>query len=124
MTLLHRKRKSPVRKIRGELATGLGHFKSASGYAAEGMARSAAPRIDSALVAVGLRKRRRRRWPWVVGTVAAGTAVGVVGAMLWRRNNRSAPDMYRNDGPHADRFKFEPSPMESRVDHMAGASID
>ena len=116
-----RRRKNRAKQARNELLTGLGHLRSATAHAAQGVAESAAPRVDSALVAVGLRKRKPRRWPWVVGTVAAGTAVGIAGALLWRRNNTVDTDPFR-DRPQTEELKFEPSPREPRVDQMAGAA--
>lgn len=124
MILWKRRRpKSRVKRIRGELLTSFAHLRSATACAAEGVAEKAAPHVNTALTVVGLRKRPRRRWPWVVGTIAAGTAVGVAGAMLWRRNNSIEREMFRED-LRAEELKFEPSGMGTRVDQMAGATAD
>jgi hypothetical protein len=117
---LRRKPTSRVRQIRGELAEGFGHLKSATNNAAEGVAHRAAPHVDNALVAVGWRKRPRSRWPWIAGAIAVGTAVGVSAAML-RRNNRRAEEMMAEE-PDLKEFQFDSEPTERRSSQLAAAS--
>jgi hypothetical protein len=44
--------------------------------------------------AMALRGERRRRWPWVAGALAVGTAAGVVGGALMGRSSRPEWESY------------------------------
>ncbi|MGH8793471.1 MAG: hypothetical protein ACRDXX_12615 [Stackebrandtia sp.] len=45
------------------------------------------PHVDRALTAVGLRKRPRRRWPWIAASAIAVTAAASAAAVLLLRRN-------------------------------------
>lgn len=127
--LQRRKPKKRADQIRGDLRQGFDHLKSATITAGEGMASKAGPRVDNALTKVGLRKRPKRRWPWVAGAITLGTAVGVGGALMWRRNcqgtasdemhgeNRASQDRTRDD------LQFEKSTLDPSSAHLTGAGV-
>lgn len=115
-------------QMKGELVEGIGHLRSATSHAAAEAKERMAPAVDNALVAVGLRRKRRRRWPWVAGTVVAVTAAaGTAGVIMWRRNNARAIDeeLFADEPePTADDLTYQPPTMETRDRTMAGASAD
>lgn len=49
--------------------------------------------------ALALKGERARRWPWVVGALAAGTAVGLAAALVTRRNREPEWEEYDLDTP-------------------------
>ncbi|MFD0557702.1 hypothetical protein FB566_2988 [Stackebrandtia endophytica] len=118
--LKRRKPKNRAQLIRGELAEGFGHFRSATSHAANGAAERIAPRIDSALTIVGLRKKRRARWPWVAGAVAAGAAAGVAGAILLRRKREPIDDLFADD-PRTAALGYPEATIHERTEEFANA---
>ena len=115
-------------QMRGELAEGIDHLRSATAHAAAGAKERMGPAVDNALVAVGLRKRPRRRWPWVAGTAIAITAAaGTAGVIMWRRNNARAIDeeLFADEPePPAEDLTYPPPSMETHSRTMAGATAD
>ncbi|GAA4912899.1 hypothetical protein [Stackebrandtia albiflava] len=80
-----------------------------------------APRIDSALTIVGLRKKRRARWPWVAGAVAAGAAAAAAGLMLMRRGNEREDDLFADD-PRAEGLTYPEATVEDRTETFVAAT--
>ncbi|ADD40011.1 hypothetical protein [Stackebrandtia nassauensis] len=118
-------------QIRGELVEGIGHLRTATAHAAAGAKEKMGPAMDRTLVAVGLRKKSRRRWPWIAGTVVAVTAAaGTATVIMWRRSNAKAmdEDLFADDteSARADDLAYEPPTMEKeeRARTMAGATAD
>ena len=106
-----------TQQLMDELTESYGHLKLAAGHAADGAALRVAPSYDRARGAAvrGLsttrdafpplydqmregamrarkekRLSRRRRWPMIVGLLAAGTAAGAIGAMAAQRRRAAA----------------------------------
>ncbi|HZE37866.1 MAG TPA: hypothetical protein VE172_03565 [Stackebrandtia sp.] len=130
MSLLRRKSKHRE-QVKGELAKGIGHLRSATAYAADGARERLTPALDSALVRVGLRKKRRRRWPWVAGSIVVITAAaGTAGVIMMRRSAATTADdehLFAEDSPAEDLSTYEAPKeqpaTESRTE-MASASVD
>lgn len=119
MILLKRRTpRSRSQQIRGELAEGIGHFKTATSHAANGAAERIAPRIDNALTVVGLRKRQRARWPWIAGAVVAGAAVGAAAMMMMRRGKKPVDDLFEDD-PRAEGLGYPESNLSDRKEELA-----
>lgn len=118
-------------QVRGELFEGIGHLRNATAHAAAGAREKVGPTVDKTLIAVGLRKKPRRRWPWIAGTAIAITAAaGTATVIMWRRNNARAldEDLFADEGDsmRTEDLAHEPSAMERerRAEAMAGATAD
>lgn len=128
---MFRRKPKHLDQVRGELVEGIGHLRSATAHAMAGAKEKMGPATDRTLVAVGLRKKPRRRWPWVAGTAIAVTAMaGTATVIMWRRANGRAmeEDLYADDTEAArtEDLAYEPSAMErqQRAEAMAGATAD
>jgi hypothetical protein len=116
----NRRARTNAQQLIDELMESYGHLKTAAGHAADSAAERVVPSFDRArdlasrrvsttrgsiaplyqqmrdgairngVVKMRSAKSRRRRWPMLVGLVAAGTAVGAVGAMMARRRQNAA----------------------------------
>lgn len=118
-------------QVRGELVEGISHLRSATAHAAAGAKEKMGPAVGRTLIAVGLRPKPRRRWPWIAGTAIAITAAaGTATVIMWRRSNARAMDeeLFADDteSNRAEDLAYEPSAMEPerRAEAMAGATAD
>ena len=115
-------------QVRDELAEGIGHLRAATAHAAAGAKQRMAPAVDNALVTVGLRKKSRRRWPWIAGTAVVVTAAaGAAGVLIWRRNNANIIDeeLFADEPePPVENIGYQTPAMETHTRTMAGASVD
>ncbi|GLZ81243.1 hypothetical protein Afil01_60500 [Actinorhabdospora filicis] len=90
--------KNRTQIVRDELGQSFGHFRTAATHAAQGAAEKIAPRVDSAMVAVGLRQRPKRRlWPWIAGAVGLGAVAGVTVIALVKRRQGQWEDYTATD---------------------------
>lgn len=90
--------KNRTQIVRSELGQSFGHFRTAATHAAQGAAEKIAPRVDSAMIAVGLRKRPKRRvWPWIATAIGIGAAAGVTVVALVKRRQGQWEDYTATD---------------------------
>ena len=113
---------SPAQEFRDNLSRGAGYLRCAGGAAARQTADSvskardvAGPRLDNALVVVGVKKKPRKKWPWAVGAVAAGVAIGAAGGYLWyrSRNEQMNEQLLVEELLDDDDLDFNPERNES-----------
>jgi len=76
---------TPAREAVDHFTQGVHSLKNAGYAAARGTREAAAPRVNVVLAKVGLRKPPAPKWPWVVGAVGAGLALGGAAFYLWYR---------------------------------------
>ncbi|THV41599.1 hypothetical protein [Glycomyces buryatensis] len=97
-----------AQEVKDNLSQGATYLRNAGAAAARGTRDAAAPRVNVVLAKVGLRKAPAPKWPWVVGAIGAGIAVGGAVAYLWYRQRTEtigeallADEMLDDtDGPH------------------------
>jgi hypothetical protein len=76
---------TPTREAVDHFTQGVNSFKHAGVAAARGTREAAAPKVNVVLTKVGLRKPPAPKWPWVVGAVGAGLALGGAAFYVWYR---------------------------------------
>ncbi|HEX2145687.1 MAG TPA: hypothetical protein VHG10_14395 [Glycomyces sp.] len=76
---------TPAKEAVDHFTQGMHSLKSAGYFAAKGTKEAAVPKVNVALTKVGLRKPPAPKWPWVLGAIGAGLAVGGAAAYLWYR---------------------------------------
>ncbi|QSB05395.1 hypothetical protein [Natronoglycomyces albus] len=115
---------SPAQEFRENLSRGVGHLRCAGGAAARQTADSvsrarevARPKLDNALVVVGVKKKPRKKWPWAVGAIATGVVIGAAGGYLWYRSRNEqlceqllVEELLDND----DDLDFNPEQVEDK----------
>ncbi|MBO3734140.1 hypothetical protein [Glycomyces niveus] len=76
---------TPRKEAVDHFTQGVTSLKHAGVAAARGTKEAAAPKVNVVLTKVGLRKPPARKWPWVLGAIGAGLALGGAAAYLWYR---------------------------------------
>jgi hypothetical protein len=76
--------------------------------------------------AMALRGERRRRWPWVVGALAVGTAAGAVGGALMGRSRSAEWESYdaTEDGARRSTLRSKAGQAQEKVAGTAQAVKD
>jgi hypothetical protein len=81
---------TPAKEAVDQFTQGVSSLKKAGFAAAKGTKEAAVPRVNVVLTKVGLRKAPAPKWPWVIGAIGAGLAVGGAAAYLWYRQRRES----------------------------------
>jgi hypothetical protein len=76
---------TPKKEAVDHFTQGVTSLKRAGYAAAKGTREAAAPKINVVLAKVGLRKPPAPKWPWAVGAIGAGLALGGAAAYMWYR---------------------------------------
>jgi hypothetical protein len=76
---------TPAREAVDHFTQGVTSLRNAGYAAAKETKKAAVPKVNKALTKVGLRKPPARKWPWVVGAIGAGLAIGGAAAYVWYR---------------------------------------
>lgn len=126
--------KNRTQVVRNELGQSFGHFRTAASHAAQGAAERIGPRVDSAMVTIGLRKPpKRRRWPWIAGAIGVTAVAGVAVMSLVKRRRgqwedytaaEAADDLREAGGDVADRAKGLAGDAGDKAKDLAGKAQD
>lgn len=76
---------TPAKEAVDHFTQGVTSLRNAGYAAAKETKKAAAPKVNVVLAKVGLRKPPARKWPWVVGAIGAGLAIGGAAAYVWYR---------------------------------------